>query len=267
MSAVSVVIITRNEEKNIVGCIRSARQITSDIIVVDCGSEDHTVSLAEEEGASVYGISWKGFGYSRNFGAAHAGNDWIFALDADERISPQLASAVNTLSLSDASQVYRFRRRNHLAGEEIRFGTLGYEKVTRIYNRRFFQWDLSLVHEKLTGKSPMIRKRIDGEINHFGLKSLEDYLQKSKRYAQLSARKYRDEKRRIHPVKRYTSPLFNSLKSYIFQLGFLEGLRGYRMAGVIAQYSWLKYEYYEQLRKQQPARTEFIPSLKPAETA
>ena len=91
MSLVSVVIITHNEENNIVDCIRSARLVTNDIVVVDCGSEDLTVIMAEKEGARTFVIDWQGFGFSRNFGAAQARHDWILALDADERISKELA--------------------------------------------------------------------------------------------------------------------------------------------------------------------------------
>src|SRR4051812_45694558 len=97
MSCVSVVIITRNEEDNIVDCIRSARLVTDDIIVVDARSTDNTVSLAEAQHARVYEIDWKGYGSSRNRGAQKARHNWILALDADERITSSLAQAINDI--------------------------------------------------------------------------------------------------------------------------------------------------------------------------
>jgi len=267
MSSVSVVIITRNEENNIVACIQSARQLTSDIIVVDCGSEDQTVKLAEGAGATTYQIAWQGFGYSRNFGAEKARNNWIFALDADERISPQLAATVRALPLDQPNQVYRFRRNNHLNGKKIRFGTLGYEKVSRIYNRLNCEWDLSLVHEKLVARRPIKKNRIAGHIDHFGLKSFEDYKAKSILYAQLSAAKYYQEGRKATFIKRFISPIFNSVKSYLFQFGFLEGLRGIGMAVMIARYSWLKYYYLHQHYRQKPViQEEYHRALQTAET-
>lgn len=267
MSSVSVVIITRNEELNIVSCIRSARQLTDDIIVVDCGSEDQTVKLAEEAGARAYQVEWQGFGYSRNFGAFMARYHWIFALDADERVSPQLAATVARLELSSPSKAYRFRRNNHLAQKKISFGTLGYEKVTRIYHRQYAEWDLSLVHEKLVSKKLLQRTRIKGYINHYGLKSFEDYRSKSIQYAQLSAKKYYSEGRKVNVLKRFISPLFNSVKSYVFQYGFLEGKAGVKMAFMIAYYSWLKYAYLQQLQKQKIVTKDFRPALQPAKTA
>ncbi len=267
MSAVSVVIITRNEERNIVACIRSARQLTSDIIVVDAGSEDDTVKLAEKEGARAYTIEWQGFGFSRNFGASKARNNWILSLDADERISSELTAAVQQTSFASQHEVFRFRRNNHLNGKIIRFGTLGYEKVTRIYNRLQCEWDLSLVHEKLVSALPLQRTRIKGHINHFGLKSFEDFRSKSVLYAQLSARKYYREGRKVNFLKRFISPLFNSLKSYFFQYGFLDGVKGFKMARMIAYYSWLKYSYLHKLHKQKVITKDFRATLHPAKTA
>ncbi len=246
MNGLSVVIITRNEEQNIVDCIRSAKLVAQDIVIVDSGSTDSTVDLARAAGARVFEIAWEGYGYSRNYGAAKAKNSWILALDADERVSTSLALVISKLSLENEFEVFRFRRKNFLDNKEIRFGTLGYETVTRIYNRDQFGWDLSLVHEKLEPGNQS-RKMIDGYMEHYGLKNFEDYAFKSRLYARLSAEKYYSEGRRAGWLKRMGSPVFNSIKSYIFQFGFLEGSRGLKTARMIAHYSWLKYHYLQEL--------------------
>ncbi|MGZ5287703.1 MAG: glycosyltransferase family 2 protein [Flavisolibacter sp.] len=246
MNGLTVVIITRNEEQNIVDCIRSARLIAQDIVIVDSGSVDSTVDLARAAGARVFEIGWEGYGYSRNFGAVRAKNPWILALDADERVSQSLADSINKLTYTNELEVFRFRRKNFLDRHEIRYGTLGFETVTRIYNRDQFTWDLSLVHEKLEPGNG-IRKMIGGYLDHYGLKNYEDYASKSRIYARLSAEKYFTEGRRAGWIKRLGSPVFNSIKSYFFQLGFLEGLRGIRTARMIAYYSWLKYYYLQQM--------------------
>src|SRR5215204_1692236 len=94
MSLLSVVIITLNEENNIVDCIRSAKRVSDDVVVVDCGSDDLTVAMARREGARTFSIDWQGFGFSRNFGAAQAEHNWVLALDADERVSEELAQSI-----------------------------------------------------------------------------------------------------------------------------------------------------------------------------
>lgn len=249
MNSLSVVIITHNEENNIIDCIHSARLISDDIIVVDAGSIDKTKGLAFAAGAKVFSVVWEGYGASRNFGASRAMNDWILALDADERISKELAVAIHELKFPNTDCIYKFRRKNYLSSRKIRFGTLGFETVKRIYNRNHAQWDLTLVHEKLISSSP-VKKLISGYIDHFGLKNEDDYKAKAILYAQMSAKKYFLQSKRINLHKRYFSPIFNSVKSYIFQLGFLDGHTGWISAKTIAYYSWLKYFYLQQLWKE-----------------
>jgi glycosyltransferase involved in cell wall biosynthesis len=244
----SVVIITHNEEHNIVACVQSAKLITDDIIVVDANSTDATINLASTSGAKVFSINWEGYGASRNFGAAKAKNDWIFSLDADERISENLASSIQQIKFTDTNCIYKFRRKNYLGKKKIRFGTLGFETVKRIYNRKHAQWDVTLVHEKLILQAS-VKKMIGGYIDHFGLKSEEDYKAKAILYAQMSAEKYLQQNQKAS-IKRYFSPVFNSIKSYFFQLGFLDGRTGWISAKTIAYYSWLKYFYLHKLLKQ-----------------
>ena len=256
MTALSVVIITHNEEDNIVDCIRSARLLTDDIIVVDAGSRDRTVEFSLKEGANTYNVNWKGYGYSRNFGAAQARHNWILSLDADERISPGLARAIRRLDAQDPTSVYSFRRVNHLAGNRFRFGNLGFEKVKRLYHKDSYRWDLSLVHEKLVGPK-RICKKLGGQLLHYGLKNSEDYRNKAILYARLSAEKYFQEHRKHGPLKKYASSFFNALKSYVIQLGFLDGRKGWIMAQTIARYSWMKYEHLEQLHHEAPTEVVF----------
>lgn len=247
MSLLSVVIITRNEENNIVECIHSAKQITSDIIVVDCGSNDRTVALAQQEGAHTFVIDWQGFGFSRNFGAARAKHDWVLALDADERISKELAAAIQKTKFGSQNLLFKFGRKNYIGSRPIRFGTPGFENVKRLYNRNCCRWDLTLVHEKLISTQPLVVKQIRGQLIHFGWKSFEDYKKRAVLYARMSAEKYAQEGKKAGWVKRMGSPLFNSIKSYVFQLGFLEGRTGFKLSAIIGYYSWLKYDYLNQL--------------------
>jgi len=246
MNSLSVVIITRNEEHNIVDCIQSAKTVSDDIIVVDAGSVDRTTKLAIASGARVFSVQWEGYGFSRNFGADRAKNSWIFCLDADERISKTLATSIQRLQFADINCIYRFRRKNYLGKQRIVFGTLGFETVKRLYNRNYARWDLTLVHEKLES-SQALKKMITGHLDHFGLKSEEDYKAKAVLYARMSAEKYLLQGRKANFFKRYFSPIFNSVKSYVLQLGFLDGRKGWVSAITIAYYSWLKYFYLHQL--------------------
>ena len=266
MNAISVVIITRNEEHNIVSCIRSARLISDDIIVVDANSDDQTTDLARSERAMVFSLGWQGYGFARNFGAARAKHNWVLSLDADERISIDLAVSISKLTLLNLNCIFSFRRENYLDKHKIKFGTLGFETVKRLYNRNHAQWDLTLVHEKLESAKSS-RKRIAGHIDHYGFKTEKDYRAKATLYAQMSAEKYLLQGKSAGFVKRYVSPAFNSTKSFIFQLGFLDGKIGWTSARIIAYYTWLKYLYLHQMVEASKTRSLTFSSKQQVERA
>ncbi|GAA4736680.1 glycosyltransferase family 2 protein [Flavisolibacter ginsenosidimutans] len=248
MLCITTVIITKNEARNIEACIRSAHAVSDDVIVVDCGSSDGTATIAGACGAKLIAVEWQCYGHSRNTGAAAAKHDWILSLDADERVSPELANALHGLDLNDGLCVYKIRRENYFAGKRLRYGTLGFEGVVRLYNRKFGQWDLFPVHEKLM--TNVSKRKIKQPIIHLGISNLSEHEQKKEHYAFLGAQKYLQQNKKATFLKRFVSPLFNGAKSYFFQLGFLDGREGRQIAVTIAYYTWLKYKYLHQLRKQ-----------------
>ena len=241
MPKISIVIITKNEATNIVDCILSAKKISNDIIVVDSGSTDATVILAKKEGVKVESISWKGYGAARNTGAGLATNEWILSLDADERITGNLAGSVNALDLSDGNIIYGFRRLNFFGKTMIRHGTLRHDRVFRLYNRQHVKWNLVPVHEKLIGEN-IERVTIQSYVEHYGIRNATHYLQKKTGYAFLCALKYKQEKRRFIAALRLLSPVFNFVQAYIFQLGFLDKRIGFIVAKINAHYTSKKYQ-------------------------
>jgi len=248
MDAVSIVIITRNEAHNITDCIRSALKVSSDIIVVDSGSTDDTVSLATRAGAKVITIQWAGFGAARNTGSVNALHDWVLAIDADERISDAMVAAVALCRLDNDRIIYGFRRQSYFLGQKIRFGSWGRDSVYRLYNRNRVSWDLSAVHEQLTG-TDTTTKMLKGIIDHYTVTSEAENYEKTNRYAALSAEKYFNQGKRATIIKRFVSPVFEFVKSYFVLLGFLDGKPGYIIARSSAHYIALKYSLLYQLYK------------------
>ncbi|MBD0284392.1 MAG: glycosyltransferase family 2 protein [Flavisolibacter sp.] len=245
MVPITTVIITKNESRNIEACIHSARFISDDIIVVDCGSDDQTTALAKAAGAKVITVEWKCYGHSRNTGAAAAKYDWIFSLDADERITPDLATALHQINLKGSTYVYKIRRENYFLDKKLNYGTPGFDKVAKLYNRKRAQWDLSPVHERLETNDKS--KKIKQYIRHFGISGIEEYTTKTEHYALLCAQKYLQQGKKATIIKRFLAPAFSGIKSYVFQLGFLDGRKGWYIAATITHYTWLKYKYLHEL--------------------
>jgi len=246
MQRLSVVIITKNEAGNIRACIRSARTISDDIIVVDAESEDNTVGLATGKNVRTINLKWNGYGNARNAGAAAARYEWIFSLDADERITQGLVTQIQKLTFCDPRTIYGFRRRNYFEGKEIKYGTLAHDKIWRLYNRQFVKWDGMPVHEKLCG-SFITRRYVKQWIDHYTIESYIHYKSKSANYAYLCALKYLEEGRTASFAKRFLASKFDFFKSYFLLLGFLDGKKGLSVASVNAYYTRLKYEYLHEL--------------------
>ncbi|RYY91249.1 MAG: glycosyltransferase family 2 protein, partial [Chitinophagaceae bacterium] len=242
---ISVVIITLNEAGNIADCLRSARMLTEDIIVVDSGSTDGTARLAALCGAHVLQHEWKGYGHARNLGAAAARNPWILALDADERLSTDLVRELNQVRLQQGI-VYRFPRRNHWEERPIRFGTLGFERIARLYHRGDAHWNDFAVHERLTGIFTMLH--LQGCIVHYGIQDPARYAEKKAHYAWLCALTYARQGKAAGLLQRIGAPIFNAFKSFVLLGGFLDGARGWQTAAAIFSYTLRKYRLLHQHR-------------------
>jgi glycosyltransferase involved in cell wall biosynthesis len=248
MQPVSVVIIAKNEAENIAAAIVSARQITDDIVVADSGSTDGTAAIVAAEGARLIQIEWNGFGAVRNTAALHAKNDWIFALDADERITPELSVALKQLN-ADNEFVYGCKRLNYLYGKPVHHGEWGRDVQYRLYNKKVIQWTEVPVHETLDVPFSQ-KKKINGSILHLTMKDKAEYESKTLRYAKLMAERNNNVGKGLAAVKQIFSPAFSFLQNYIFRLGFLDGKQGIDIALMSSKYRFLKYKFLRELQQQ-----------------
>ena len=247
---VSVVIIAKNEAGNIAACIKSARLLSNDIIVVDSGSKDDTQEIAARAKAAVHFIEWQGYGNARNAGAALAKHEWIFALDADERISKKLADTVKKIDTPEAKVIYGCRRRNYLGTTLLRFGEWGSDTTYRIYNKNFAEWDYAMVHESLSADGNE-KEMLPGFLEHYTIKNLSEFRIKLQQYAQLQALHFFDQGKKANIFKRFLSPAAGFISGYILKLGFLDGYTGLQVAKMNAYYTWLKYNLLHKMYKPQ----------------
>ena len=239
---ISVVIIAKNESKNIVDCILSAKRISNDILVIDNDSSDEMPDLVKSNGARYFNHEWKGYSNQKNFGNSQAQNDWIFSLDADERITEELAIEINQAKQSLKDEVYLVNRLNHLGHQAIYFGEWNPDWQKRLFNRKFNHWDESkVVHEelKLNNKQPI--KKLKARLLHFTTPNDEHYRSKMEVYAKLHRDKLKKEGRTIPFYKGMSSALFGFLREYILKLGFLDGKEGIQLAILHYHYTRNKY--------------------------
>lgn len=217
-------IIAFNEASNITACIQSVA-FFAEVLVIDSGSTDDTIALAQGAGATVISNPWPGFGLQKQFAVDHARHDWVFSIDADERVSAKLKSTIEGLfEGKPAAGGYFVNRCNHFMGRPLRHGEGYPDWCLRLFDRRSGGWSADVVHEKVVLE--VDPKRLAGDLEHFSEESLAEYLDKQNRYTTLQAAEMFARGKRAGVAKLTLSPLTRFVKFYIFRLGFLDGIPG-----------------------------------------
>ena len=227
----SIVIITKNEEKFIFDALKSA-VFADEVVILDSGSEDQTCNIAKEIGARVEQQAWLGFGAQKNKAVELADNDWVFVLDADERITPELRDEIISTLKNPQFNGYRIARLNNFFGKNIRHCGLYPDYSIRLFNRQKGKFNDVPVHEsvQIQGNTDKLKNHM----LHLAFDTVEEFSNKQKKYAELSQK---DK----NLIKAFISPIWTFLKIYIIRLGFVEGWRGFIIAKVYAQYTFWKY--------------------------
>jgi hypothetical protein len=236
----SLVVITRDAGVDLAECLASA-PFAAEMLVVDSGSRDDTVQVARRFGARVIEKEWLGFGAQKQFAAREAAHDWVLCLDADERVSAPLATAIAALFAHGApsAAAYSIARRNRFLGRWLAHGE-GYPDWTvRLFDRRRAHWSDDPVHERVIADAPPAR--LDGDLLHASAESLDAYIAKQNRYTTLQAAALHAQGDRAGVVRLALSPLARFLRFYVLKLGFLDGAAGFAHIAIGAFASFLKY--------------------------
>src|SRR5271168_1470998 len=185
----SVCIITLNEEANIVRTLESVKDVADEIIVVDSGSTDRTVSLAQSRGAKVFTEEWKGFARQKNSALAKATGDWILYLDADEEVSRELAASIEALLKSGESTPpfdgYLIARRNIYLHRWFKHSGYYPDRSLRLIKRGLAEFELSLFHEEI--KTTQETSILAGDLIHHAYPTFEGFIEHANRYSSLGA--------------------------------------------------------------------------------
>jgi len=245
---ISIVVITKNEEKEIESFIKSAKQISDDIIVVDAESRDRTVSLAKSLGAKTFVKPWLGYGPNKNYGNKMARYDWILSLDADERISAEMANSIIHLQLIK-TQIYSFKLTDHVGNRAVKYTELRAKWKKRLFNKLEVKWNDKLVHEQLSLENVTKTVKCEGRILHYSYNSISDLREKYKQYAFLGAEGMSTNNKTISIFKKYINPKWRFFRSYVIYLGFLEGKLGWDISKALHDMLQIKYESIEKFKR------------------
>nr|CRH05071.1 putative GT2 : Lipopolysaccharide core biosynthesis glycosyltransferase waaE [Candidatus Magnetococcus massalia] len=238
---ISGVIITLNEAHRLEACLATL-QFCQEILVVDSGSNDQTVAVAEASGARVVVQSWLGYGAQKQFAIDQAQNDWVLCLDADEQLEEALQQEIIerfSQGSPEPGVAFEMPRRNRFMGRWLNHGEGYPDPNLRLFNRQQGRWSQDPVHEHVTVDGTV--ERLRGAIRHQSEESLEHYLAKQNRYTTLQAKRLVAQGKKVGLTKLLISPLLRFLKFYLLRLGFLDGLPGLVHISIGCMNSHLKY--------------------------
>ncbi len=248
MTRLSVVTIALNEERNIVQCLESVRW-ADELIVVDSGSSDRTVELAKGFPARVMQLPWRGYGATKNDALQHATGDWILWLDADERVTPELAAEIRTkVQENDGTYAgYTVARRAYFLGKWIRHCGWYPSRVTRLFRRSSGKFTENKVHEQLLLEGPT--GHLHNDLLHYTDPNLYHYCEKFNRYTSLAAEDMHAAGERFSLYDVLVRPPFMFFKMFVLRRGFLDGMHGFILSAVSMTYVFVKYAKLWELQK------------------
>ena len=236
----SVIIITKNEATHIADCLASV-SFADEIIVLDSGSTDGTVELARNLGAQVHqSVDWPGFGPQKNRALALATQDWVFSIDADERVTPELREEIIETLRAPRRKGYEVLRLSEFCGKPIRHSGWWPDPVLRLFRRDAGRFNDVLVHESVSlndGKPG----RFKSHLLHYPHPTLDSLMDKVNRYSGEAAKMmFAQGKRAGLPIVMVHS-IWTFIRIYFLRLGILDGRHGFVLAVTAASGNFLRY--------------------------
>jgi len=239
MTRLAVLILTCNEEKNIADCIKSA-SFADEIVVIDSGSTDATESIAVALGAHFccHAMQEDGFAGQRNFALAQTEADWVFYLDADERLTDEAGREIRAMADKNESAAYKIKRLNLVLGQCMRYGAHLPDWSLRLYPRQAVHWR-GVVHESAELSIPV--RCLQEPMQHYTYKDWETYFRKFNQYTTLAAQNMKKKGARAGFAGILLHPLFGFFKAYVLRQGWRDGLLGFIMSVLAGFSTFVKY--------------------------
>lgn len=236
---ISATIITRNEERNLPRAIESLR-CCDEILVVDSGSTDRTVEIAERFGARVLEANWRGYAGQKNYASDQALHDWVLSIDADEALSEDLEGEIWALKKrGPAYDAYTLPRMAQYLGKWILHSGWYPDRKIRLFDRRKARWVGDYVHESVFSEGRV--GALEGNLLHYTCQSLSEHMRTMNGYTTLAAEELAARRQRVTYRDLLFKPPWTFFKTYALQQGFRDGVEGLAIAYMAALYTFLKY--------------------------
>ncbi|MDE7024796.1 MAG: glycosyltransferase family 2 protein [Paramuribaculum sp.] len=235
MPKISATILTYNEEHRIGACLESLQDIADEIVIVDSGSTDNTVEICKRYGCSVRVRPFRGFGSQRQYATSLTTHAYVLTIDADEVLSPALRQSLMKLKVEGFThRGYCMSRLNFYCGVPVKHCGWYPDVQTRLFDKRYANWNMRDVAEKVIFRDNVTPEPLDGDILHYRCETPAEFIEKERNHSYILAHDIADRKGDIMPVTPMAAALKAFIKCYFLQGGMLDGLAGRRIS--VARY-------------------------------
>ncbi len=246
---ISVVVITYNEEKNILRCLQSVQDIADEIIVIDSGSTDKTKEIVLKTGAKFIHQNFLGYVEQKNFANQSASNNIILSLDADEELSETLKNSILKVKENWVYDGYEFNRLTNYCGHWVKHSGWYPDRKIRLFDRNKSKWIGEMIHEELSLINPKNKIRLNGDLLHYSYYTEQDHINQIQNFTDIQAKIIYKSGNKPNLFHFYIKPAFKFFRDYILKTGFLDGKYGLRIAKHSAEAVFIKYKKAEELFK------------------
>lgn len=237
MIPVSVVIVTKDEERNIRDALESVRDF-EDIVVLDAFSTDGTPAICREYTSRVYQQEWRGYARQKQMAVDRAEKQWVLILDADERVTPELKKEISESIQEGAFSGYYLPRKSFFLGKWMQHSGWWPDHILRLFRKDRAHIEPREVHEKVVVNGAV--GYLNGPIEHYTYRTISDYVRKMENYSTLSAQELGDKKD-APLMSMVLNPFAVFIKMFFLRRGFRDGMHGFILAGLYSFYTFLKY--------------------------
>jgi hypothetical protein len=238
----SVVIITFNEEANIVRCLQALGNVADEVLVVDSFSTDRTVAICHEHGARVVQNAFAGYVEQKNFATDQARFDYVLQLDADEVLTAELRHSIQQAKANWQHAAYSLARLTNYCGTWVRHGGWYPDRKLRLYDRRLGRWQGLLLHEHYEVQPGQTTGQLAGDALHYSYHSIAQHVSQLNKFTSITAQERALKgKTQVTVFHLVVKPLWKFVHGYVFRLGFLDGFAGLSIAAISAAGVFLKF--------------------------
>jgi len=226
INTITPVIIAKDAEETLEETLESLVDFKEVVLYLNNSVDNTKIIASKFSNVNIVDGEFVGFGPTKNQAANYSTNDWVFSLDSDEVVSKELLTEINSLDLSDEKQIFEIKRDNYFLNKEIKYSGWGKDYLNRIYNKNYHSFNENMVHEFVELKKDSKKIRLKSSFKHNAVQDINQFLQKIIKYSDIASK----DKKTCSFLVVIAKANFAFFKTYIIQLGFLDGWRGYTIA-------------------------------------